>query len=117
MTDTSATVPTIAPRPAPPTHEELAALERLIRIAQGNTGQSRSVANFLLAWWNAGTCGGFDLTTLWGLDTAICTDMRTVFGMLTRICAYPDSIDLDYKDAFMAIIAQWRPELLEPDSN
>ena len=31
-----------------------AALERLIQIAQGDTGQSRIVANFLLAWWNAG---------------------------------------------------------------
>ena len=30
-----------------------AALERLIRIAQGDSGQCRVVADFLLAWWNA----------------------------------------------------------------
>ena len=30
-----------------------AALDRLIGIAQRDTGQSRKVANFLLAWWNA----------------------------------------------------------------
>jgi hypothetical protein len=39
----------------------LAALDRLLAIAQADTGQSRRVANFLLAWWNAGECGGFHL--------------------------------------------------------
>jgi hypothetical protein len=48
-----------------------AALERLIEMAQGDTGQSRIVANFLLAWWNAAECGGFDLTDVWAVDTAI----------------------------------------------
>lgn len=45
-----------------------AALERLIKIAQADTGQSRMTAEFLLSWWNASNCGGFDLTTLWGVD-------------------------------------------------
>lgn len=54
---------------------EAAVLSRLIRIAQGDTGQSRRIADFLLAWWNAGSCGGFDLTTLWGLDSDIAADM------------------------------------------
>jgi hypothetical protein len=31
-------------------------------------------------WWNAEACGGFDLTELWGVDTAIATDRVTVFG-------------------------------------
>jgi hypothetical protein len=48
--------------------EQRAALERLIRIANRDTGQSRRVASFLLAWWNAEECGGFDLTDLWGID-------------------------------------------------
>lgn len=30
---------------------ERAALARLIKIAKGDTGQSRRVADFLLAWW------------------------------------------------------------------
>jgi hypothetical protein len=42
-----------------------AALERLIQIAQGDAGHSRIVANFLLAWWNAAECAGFDLTGVW----------------------------------------------------
>lgn len=62
------------------TPEQQSALERLIDHAQSDTGQSRRAANFLLAWWNAGDNGGFDLTDLWGVDSAIAADMQTVFG-------------------------------------
>lgn len=89
--------------------EEIAALERLIRIAQGNAGQSRRVADFLLAWWNAGSCGAFDLTTLWGVDTGIARDMVTVFGLIARVNQYPDS--LGYEQPFKRIVRMWRPEL------
>lgn len=51
--------------------KERAALERLIGHAKRDSGQSRRVADFLLAWWNAGSCGGFDLTTAWGCDDEI----------------------------------------------
>jgi hypothetical protein len=37
----------------------------LIQIAKGGVTQSRKVANFFLAWWNAEACGGFDLADLW----------------------------------------------------
>jgi hypothetical protein len=60
----------------------MGALDRLIQIALGDTGQSRIVANFLLAWWNAEQCGGFDLTDVWGVDTSIAADMQHVFGLL-----------------------------------
>ena len=56
----------------------LAAVRRLVNIAKGDTGQSRTVANFLLAWWNAGSCGGFDLTDLWAVDGEIADDMVAV---------------------------------------
>src|SRR5450631_2390707 len=62
--------------------DQKAALERLIQVALGDTGQSRKVANFRLAWWNAEECGGFDLTDLWRVDTAIAADMVTVFSMV-----------------------------------
>jgi hypothetical protein len=52
----------------PATAEELAALDRLLAHAQRDSGQSRVVADFLLAWWNSGSCGAFDLTSLWSLD-------------------------------------------------
>jgi hypothetical protein len=47
------------------TPDQKAALERLIKIADGNSGQCATVADFLLAWWNAQDCGGFNLANLW----------------------------------------------------
>jgi hypothetical protein len=82
-------------------------LERLIRIAQGDSGQCRVVANFLLAWWNAAECGGFDLTDLWGVDAEIAEDMLTVFAHLIRCRRYPDS--LGYGNQFQTIVDRWRP--------
>lgn len=88
------------------------ALQRLIEIAKSDTGQARRTADFLLAWWNAGECGSFDLTTLWSLDAAIVEDMQNVFGFIARIHKYPDQLDPDLGKEFRAIIAQWRPGLL-----
>ena len=86
-----------------------AALERLIEIAQGDTGQSRRVASLLLAWWNAAECGGFDLTDLWGVDSAIAADMVTVFALVADRHSYPDT--LGYGHQFQAIVRAWRPAL------
>lgn len=88
---------------------EREALERLIRIARGDTGQSRRVADFLLAWWNSGACGSFDLTNLWGVDTTIATDMVKVFAYIAVTNRYPDT--LGYAKEFEAIVHEWRPEL------
>lgn len=90
---------------------EAAALSRLIRIAQDDTGQSRHVADFLLAWWNADSCGSFDLTALWGVDLDIAADMVTVFALIARVNSYPDS--LGYEADFKAIVRAWRPELAD----
>ncbi|WP_221939257.1 hypothetical protein [Mycobacterium sp. KBS0706] len=90
----------------------LAALERLIEIARGDTAQSRRVANFLLAWWNAKSCGGFDFADLQSVDAAIADDMVTVIQLIaTRSespCAY------GYKTEFEKMLADWRPHLAEP---
>jgi len=90
-----------------------AALDRLILIAQRDTGQSRKVASFLLAWWNAEACGGFDLTELWGVDTAIAADMVTVFAALPTCQHYPDT--LGYGAQFEAIVRAWRPAAHQED--
>jgi len=97
-------------RPSPATDEELSAVRRLIDIAKSDTGQSRRVADFLLAWWNAESCGGFDLTDLWGVDTAIATDMVIVFGLVARIHEYPPALDPAFEADFGAIFAAWRSE-------
>src|SRR5436305_14260177 len=68
------------------------AIQRLIEVARRDTGQSRIVANFLLAWWNAEECGGFHLVELWAVDAEIAKDMVTVFAMLPSWQNYPDSI-------------------------
>jgi len=88
---------------------ERAALERLIQIAQRDTGQSRIVANFLLAWWNAAECGGFDLTDVWSVDASIAADMLTVFALLTLRHSYPDC--LGYGQQFATLVQAWRPAL------
>ena len=93
------------------TTDQRAALERLIAIAQSDTGQARRVADFLLAWWNAGECGGFDLTTLWFVDRSIADDMVIVFRYVARANAYPDT--LGFKAEFQSIVRGWRPELAD----
>ena len=93
------------------TTDQKESLERLIAIAQSDTGQARRVADFLLAWWNAGSCGGFDFTDLWGVDRSIADDMVTVFGYVARANAYPDT--LGFKAEFQSIVRGWRPELAD----
>ncbi len=71
------------------TGNQKAALERIIEIAQGDTGQSRRVANFLLAWWNPAQCGGFDLTDIRAVDDAIAADMLTIFALAGGVPQLP----------------------------
>lgn len=96
------------------TSAEHSALMRLLQIASGDTGQSRRCADFLLAWLNPGQCGGFDLTSLWGLDDGIRNDMHVVFGYIARARHYPDTLGLGPE--FEAVVRVWRPELLDSPS-
>ncbi|MBQ0933646.1 hypothetical protein KAK07_24955 [Ideonella sp. 4Y16] len=96
-------------RPSLITADEAAALERLLAHAQRDSGQSRRVADFLLAWWNSRSCGAFDLTSLWSLDTAIVADMTVVLGLIGRVHRYPDS--LGYEAEFKPLVKAWRPQL------
>jgi hypothetical protein len=87
-----------------------AALERLITLAKGDSGGSRRAADFLLAWWNSGECGSFDLTNLWGVSPNVAKDMVTVFELISTVHRYPDS--LGYEKDFEQIVSAWRPELV-----
>ena len=82
------------------------AVHRLLRIAQSDTGQSRLVANFLLAWWNASRDGGFDLTDLWNVDQAIAEDMIKVFRLVAAFRHYPDYYGLG--EHFQRLVTYWR---------
>ena len=79
------------------------ALERLLDVAGRDTGQSRRVADFLLSWWNAATCGGWNPVDLWGLDPALRLDILRLVVYLARPGAcYPDT--LGYKPAFERLV-------------
>jgi hypothetical protein len=86
-----------------------AAFERLLDLARSDTGQARRVANFLLAWWNAESLGGFDIADLFALDAAIALDTATVFGWIARSpnAVYPE----EYRGEIEALIERWRPEV------
>ena len=101
--------PQIRQRRPTATAEELAAVQRLIAVARRDTGQSGRIANFLLAWWNATTCGGFDLTDLWCVDRDLKVDMLTVIGMIARLNEYPPA--LGFEQEFRDLLRARRPKL------
>lgn len=74
------------------TESQAAAVLRLVEAAKVPSDQGRVVADFLLAWHNAGENGGFDLTGLWRVAPAIVQDMVTVFGLIATQHAYPDEL-------------------------
>jgi hypothetical protein len=84
----------------------LEALGRLCAIARRDTGQSRRVANFLLAWHNTAENGGWDPTDLWNVDTAIACDMLTVLQLASDSRKYPG--DLGFEPEISAIWQLWR---------
>jgi hypothetical protein len=83
---------------------DLAAIRRLLAIARSDAGQSRKVADFLLAWANAGECGGFDLTELWSVDPIIRDDMLLALEFTALHPNYPDHYGLG--DAGRALAAE-----------
>jgi hypothetical protein len=86
-----------------------ASIARLLHVAGGDTGESLIAADFLLAWWNARECGGFDLADLWSVDQAIAEDMIVVFSTLPNWRHYPDSETVGLKTEFRALVTRWRP--------
>ena len=91
-----------------------AALERLLDVARADTHQARYAANFLLAWWNAGDLGGFDLTEAWGLDEALREDLVTLFGFIARNKVYPSAFS--FRSEFEDLVRLWRPQALSGDA-
>jgi len=90
-----------------------AALDRLLAIAQTDTGQSRCVANFLLAWWNARACGGFDPADLWTVEAPIRDDMLAVLQLIAHHRELPTAYG--HGEAFEALVRRWRPGLAQAE--
>jgi len=83
------------------------ALARLFRVALRDTGQSRKVANFLLAWYNGEQNGGWDPADLWSVDAAIADDMILIVVCLRDLAGkYPN--DLGFKSEIEAVWEKWR---------
>lgn len=85
-------------------------LDRLLSAAESETGQGKYCANFLLAWWNAANCGGFDLTDLWAVDASLARDMLVVMNGITQLRSYPDA--LGYGHRFERLVRARRPHLV-----
>jgi hypothetical protein len=86
------------------TRLEREALERLLAIAHRDTGQSRRVADFLLAWHNAEENGGWDPAEMWAVDQNIAHDMITVLrsirdnpGVYPPDCGFQATIERVWK--------------------
>lgn len=84
----------------------LEALGRLCAIAKHDTGQSRRVADFLLAWHNAEENGGWDPTDLWNVDTVVAEDLMIVLKLASDSRKYPG--DLGFEPEISAIWQLWR---------
>ena len=89
----------------------VAALHRLLIVANRDTGQSKRVADFLLSWWNAATCGKWDPTDLGALDYEISEDILVLLRSVDATRSYPDT--LGYKAEFDRLVRDWRPHLLK----
>lgn len=86
--------------------EGIAALGRLIPIALRGTGQSRRVADFLLAWHHAQENGGWDPTDLWSIDSAIAEDIIAAIKLLRAARRYP--CDLGFQREIERIWELWK---------
>jgi hypothetical protein len=82
------------------------ALGRLLNVAHGDKGQSRRVANFLLAWHNAEENGGWDPIDLWNVDAGIADDMLRIIRLIRQSHSYPG--ELGFYNEIQAVWAMWR---------
>lgn len=89
-------------------HLQRAALVRLFQIAQRDTGQSKKVADFLLAWHNASENGGWNPVDIWAVDVQIARDIVTALVAIRVGHAYPPELGFEVEIA--RIWKQWRGE-------
>ncbi len=88
------------------------ATARLLAIANSDTGQSRRVADFLLAWWNGSDLGHFPIEHLWNVDRAISADMLTILGFLAEQPSAVYANAFGYEDEMRALVERWRAHVL-----
>lgn len=94
-------------------HDIGSAVGRLLTIAKSDTGQSRRVADFLLAWWNGGDLGYFPIEHLWNVDRKISADMVMILDYLSRqpLAVYANAFGFD--EEMRDLVRAWRPATAE----
>lgn len=94
-------------------HDVAGAVARLLHIAQSDTGQSRRVADFLLAWWNGDDLGHFPIAHLWNVDRAISSDMVAILDYLSQQpnAVYANAFGFD--EEMRDLVRAWRPVIVE----
>jgi hypothetical protein len=93
----------------PLANDDRNSLQRLVKVAKSKTPQSRPVANFLLAWWDAKKYGGFDFVDLWDLDKDLVDDIINVLRIISIERSYPSA--LGHEEDFLVIIQHCRMNL------
>ncbi|WP_277964361.1 DUF7673 family protein [Pseudomonas sp. RIT-To-2] len=83
----------------------IAAIKHLVLSATTGTSDAEAVADFLLAWYDAPTYGGFNITDLWHMDNHTRQAASTLFNWLSENQATPADLDLDL--IFEAISTRW----------
>lgn len=84
-----------------------AALFRLYEVAQGDTGQCRTIVRFLVGLYN-GSAYPFDLTDLRTIDDALFEDCMALLRMDARYCVQEVHNYFDNGDArWQKMISDW----------
>jgi hypothetical protein len=87
-------------------------LRRLFEVALHDTGQSRRVADFLLAWQDGNENGGWNPADLWALDQELAIDLTyCVLFIREHHGAYPG--DLGFKKQIELVWKLWREPVAE----
>ena len=91
-----------------PNRSREAALRRLIDIAKSDNNEASLVADFLLAWWNAGKCGGFDFTHFWKMQDSTLQDIFGVMILIATAHEHADILDPGLDADFHEVAWLWR---------
>ena len=85
---------------------EQQAIDLLLETATSHRPDARQAANFLLAWWHAHSCGGFDLQDLRQLGPRSGEQIVEILDLIWDVECGPEHLgrSQDFKD----LIAKWR---------
>ena len=85
---------------------EQQAIDSLFDIANSHRPDARQAANFMLAWWNAAACGGFDLQDLRQMGPRLGESVAEIMDMIWQVGCGPEH--LGYSNDFKELVAKWR---------